>query len=173
MALQVEFADRRESYQFLPSARAPQEQGLFVTILQATLIHTGRCGTSIYRGIACANDETVGEIPVGDLVLKMVVHADFPDAVLQALRSEHEIYSTTLEPLQDTVVPHCYGLFEAMTSMGRVSCLVLDHVGEPFGLPLHELDMDARLALNHLLPRVMLTLRIAQAPSHRAGSKAA
>lgn len=165
MALQVEFADRRAPYQFLPSARAPQEQGLFVTILQATLIHTGRCGTSIYQGIACANDETVGEIPVGDLVLKMVVHADFPDAV-QALRSEHKIYSTTLEPLQDTVVPHCYGLFEAMTSKGPVSCLVLDHVGEPFGLPLHELDMDARLALNNLLLRVMLILRIAQAPSY-------
>lgn len=142
MTLLVDFADGRETYRFLPLGEPAQEQGLSLTIFRPTCLHKGK-RTTIYRGTAYASGNTESDVPVGEFVLKIVVHADSAEAVA-SLQLEHDLYRTRLQHLQGTVVPHCHGLFKARTSGGLVSCLVLDYVGDPFGLPLYQLDMDSR-----------------------------
>ncbi|KAJ8462733.1 hypothetical protein ONZ45_g17826 [Pleurotus djamor] len=107
------------------------------------LIYAGK-DTTVFRAVVRTNKHD----EFAHAVLKMDVEARLPRN--EEYRREFENYNAVFD-IQGTVVPICYGLYEAVVYGKLVSVLVLDDCGEPVRYDTKKVRLDVRKSIFSLV----------------------
>ncbi|KII85271.1 hypothetical protein PLICRDRAFT_57205 [Plicaturopsis crispa FD-325 SS-3] len=118
-----------------------------INVTDIDVIHRGRRAT-VYRARIHLDDEEI------EVVLKIVRHYvdRAPDAKI--LESEAGRYENELSTVQGDIVPWCFGFFRSNCNGLWISCLVLQHCGEPIDLDFSEMDRRYRYKTIAKLARI-------------------